>query len=348
MPSKLWLAAAPVAGGLAVVFASMGSAAEAPEMDGGVLFKERCASCHDPAIDRAPTRETMATRPASELVEVMTKGAMQPMADGLSELQVLAIAQFLTRPAPPAPGPAAGGPAGRPVAFNPKITDQICATHPPIRITPTDWNSWGLDERNTRFQRNPGLKAADVPKLKVKWAFSYPGGSYGQPTVVGDHLFITSRGGSFYALDAKTGCVHWKVDNVVARTTPMIEKSDISPSGWVTFIGDRSRVVRAYDAATGKELWKSEPIEDHRSSGITGSPILYKNQLFVPTTSGEEGAGAQPTYSCCSFRGALVAMDARTGKVQWKSYTITEPMVQHRKNSQGVQLQGPAGGAIWP
>ena len=46
-----------------------------------------------------------------------------------------------------------------------------------------------------------------MPKLKVKWAFAMTGG--GQPTVVGDWLLVTNRSGKFYALDAKTGCVHW-------------------------------------------------------------------------------------------------------------------------------------------
>ncbi|HET9160144.1 MAG TPA: PQQ-binding-like beta-propeller repeat protein, partial [Caulobacteraceae bacterium] len=132
-----------------------------------------------------------------------------------------------------------------------------------------------------------------------------------------------------------------------SRTTPMIVRTSISPSGWATFIGDRGRVVHALDAATGKEIWKSPVLEDHRSAGITGSPIFYKDQLFVPITSGEEGAGGAPNYQCCSFRGSIVALDARTGAQQWKQYVITEPLHPIRKNSAGTQLQGPAGGAIW-
>ena len=58
------------------------------------------------------------------------------------------------------------------------------------------------------------------------------------PTVIGDWLFMANRTGKLYALDAKTGCVHWVVD-AASRTTPMIIKTDISPSGWATFIGER-------------------------------------------------------------------------------------------------------------
>ena len=61
------------------------------------------------------------------------------------------------------------------------------------------------------FSQTFGIRAADVPRLKEKWAFSMPGG--GQPIVIGDWLFITNRGGKFYALDAKTGCVHWAIED---------------------------------------------------------------------------------------------------------------------------------------
>ena len=71
-----------------------------------------------------------------------------------------------------------------------------------------EWASWGHDAHNTRFQTEPGFTAADLPRLKVKWAFALPGLT-GAPTVAGDHLFVTSRMGKVFSLDAKTGCTYW-------------------------------------------------------------------------------------------------------------------------------------------
>ena len=220
----------------------------------------------------------------------------------------------------------------------------MCKVSPPIQATPTDWASVGFDTNSRRFQPNPGLTAAQVPKLKVKWSFAMSGGS--MPTVIGDWLFITNRS-KFYALDAKTGCVHWALDGVSSRTTPMVIKSAISPSGWATFVGDRTRVVRAIDAQTGKEIWRSAQLETHPVAGITGTPVVSGDQLFVPLTSVEEPAAQQLTYPCCSFRGSLVSLDLATGKTQWKTSVITEPLHPTHKNSAGVMMQGPAGGAIW-
>ncbi|MDB5495287.1 MAG: hypothetical protein JWP86_2624 [Phenylobacterium sp.] len=327
--------------------------AQAAGPDGEALFNARCKACHDPAVGRAPPRATLAVMPPTQIVEILTTGPMAPMATGLSPEDKRAIAAYLTaRPATapaagpdahPAPASARGGFAQPPANFG---VDPKCMTAaPPIRETASDWASVGVDADSRRFQRHPGLAKADVPKLKLKWSFSMVGG--GMPTVVGDWLFITNRTGKFYALDAKTGCVRWVLDGVAARTTPMIVKSAISPSGWATFVGERNRTVHAFDARSGREIWASAQLESNPVGAITGTPVISGGQLFVPMSSGEEGAATQPAYACCSFRGSLSALDLATGKVQWKTYVVTEPLHPTRKNSVGTQLQGPAGGAIW-
>ena len=319
-----------------------GAAQAAPQApaDGASVFETRCKGCHEPAIDRAPNRADLATRKADDIVQALTSGLMSPMAGGLSSGQIRAVADYLTTPVQTAGG-------RRPQAPSPPTAEVMCATNTPFKPGPNDWTSWGVDDGNSRFQPNPGLKAADIPKLKVKWAFSVKGGSYGQPTVVGDWLFMVSRNGPLFALDANTGCVHWKADGASSRTTPMVVRSPASPSGWATYIGVGNRVVRAFDAQTGKVLWDSPSLESHPSSGITGAPIVYGDQIFVPLTSGEEAATGQPGYRCCSFRGSLASLDARTGKVLWQTSMVPEPLRPTHPNAEGVMMQGPAGAAIW-
>jgi len=339
MSFRTWIAVVAFAG------ASLAANGAFAQQTGEQIYNGRCKSCHEPPIDRAPSRQILSSMPAAQIVGALTSGVMAPMSAGLSDADKQAVAGFLTGAAP-APVAQGAPPPARVNAFAnaPKGEDKMCASHPPIQATGSDWTSVGMGDASLRYQPKPGLTAADVPKLKVKWAYAMAGGS--MPTVVGDWLFIANRSGKTYALDAKTGCVHWALD-MPARTTPMILKSPISPSGWLTLIGERSRVLHALDAQTGKEIWKTEPLETHPVAGITGSPIVSGNQVFVPITSGEEGAARQPTYACCSFRGSLVAVDLTTGKKQWQTYMITEPLKPIRKNSAGVTMQGPAGAAIW-
>ena len=296
---------------------------------GGDVFAARCKTCHEPAVERAPTRAELSFRAPADIVTALTTGVMAPMAKGLSRPEIEAVALYL------APGQQLGSTG----------SDRMCTSNGPIKASASDWPALGPDENSSRFQPNPGITAAEVPKLKVKWAFSMPGG--GQPVVVGDWLFITNRGGKFYALDAKTGCVHWAVEDASSRTTPMVIRSSISPSGWATFIGVGKRVVRAFDAQNGREIWHSESLESHVASNITGTPVVSGDQLFVPLSSGEEVYAMQPNYSCCSFRGSLAALDLKTGQKQWQTFMITDPLQPIRKNANGVQMQGPAGAPVW-
>src|SRR5882724_7326612 len=69
------------------------------------------------------------------------------------------------------------------------------------------WNGWGNGVANTRFQPadQAGISAAQVPALKLKWAFAFPDtiSAYTQPAVVGGRVFFGAMNGNVYALDAK-------------------------------------------------------------------------------------------------------------------------------------------------
>ena len=75
------------------------------------------------------------------------------------------------------------------------------------------WNGWSATASNSRFQdaATAGFTAAAVPRLKLKWAFGFPGdiAADAQPTVAGGRVFVGSQSGNVYALSAATGCVHW-------------------------------------------------------------------------------------------------------------------------------------------
>ncbi len=210
------------------------------------------------------------------------------------------------------------------------------------------WNGWGVDPSQHRFQPAEMARLAkdDVPRLKLKWAFGFPGAvrAIAQPTIIGGRIFIGSQRGTVYSLDAQSGCTYWEYQEGRPVRTAVV----IGPraGGWAAYFGDQGGNVHAVDAVTGKELWTSR-IEDHPAAVITGAPTLVGGTLFVPVSSFEEVSGANPNYSCCTFRGSVVALEASTGKVLWKAYTIPEPAKPGAVNSKGVQLMGPSGAAVW-
>ncbi len=66
---------------------------------------------------------------------------------------------------------------------------------------------------NTRYVSGDkaGLSIGQLSKLKLKWAFGFPGDviAFGAPTVFNGTVFTGSASGVIYALDAQTGCTHW-------------------------------------------------------------------------------------------------------------------------------------------
>jgi polyvinyl alcohol dehydrogenase (cytochrome) len=312
-------------------------AAFAAEPDGATVYKQRCAACHDRSLDRAPARESLAQRAPEDVLRALTTGTMKQQAAGLSEADMRALAAFLT-------GKAFG-------SNQPSAAVNFCAgTPPPIDLSAPSWTGWGNDVANDRYQKSPGISASDVPRLKVKWAFAYPNrGVFGQPTVTGGRLFVSTESGMVYSLNPDTGCVYWMIENKagVRSAIQIGPLPDGSPAKYAAYFGDEKARVHAVDASTGAPIWETK-LDDHPVARITGSPVLYKDRLYVPVSSLEEALlGRNPKYECCKFQGAIAALDAYTGKIIWKTRTITDPPRPFQKNSAGTQMYGPAGAAVW-
>ncbi|HEV7692835.1 MAG TPA: PQQ-binding-like beta-propeller repeat protein [Hyphomonadaceae bacterium] len=313
-----------------------------PENSGGLypvagepIFKAKCAQCHEPALDRAPTREQLGASAPEAVYDALTLGVMKPMAAGLSEAEIYGVVRFITGKSP-VPNVVA------------EADPNICAKHGALQPNGPQWNGWGTDNANMRYQAKPGISAADVPKLKVKWAFSYVGTKNAQPLIFGDRVYVGSMSGKVYSLDAKSGCVHWRFDyRGGGRASMVIGKNKQAKSGYALYMGDDRMFVHAFDAFDGKELWNVQ-VDDHKVGRITGSPVLSGNLLYVPLSGAEESQGNVAAYNCCTFIGKVAAVDVTTGKVAWSSSILPGVTPQPtRKNSAGTQMYGPAGGSLW-
>jgi polyvinyl alcohol dehydrogenase (cytochrome) len=210
------------------------------------------------------------------------------------------------------------------------------------------WNGWGPDASNARFQSAAAaqIPADQVTKLKVKWAFGFPGvkAVLGAPVIAGGRVFLGVDTGNVYSLDAATGCQYWsfQADGSVRSAVTM----DRVSGRYLAFFGDLKANAYALDAATGEMVWKVH-MDDHPRALITAAPKVFEGRVYVPVASGEEGAGVNPNYACCTFRGSVVALDAATGRQIWKTFTIADESKQVGKNSNGVARWAPAGGGVW-
>jgi polyvinyl alcohol dehydrogenase (cytochrome) len=309
------------------------ASAQAPDPE--ALYQTNCSSCHDNPQGRTPPREALKERTAEAILAAMTTGSMSVQAVNIAAADKRRLAELL---------------AGKPftAVASEEVAGRCAAKAAPIgdlRAKPY-WNGWGVDGSNGRYQPNPGLTAADVPNLKLKWAFGFPKGSqaYGNPVIVSGRVFVGSDNGTIYSLDANTGCMYWsfRAESGV-RAAPVIGRAGTRDA---VYFRDLKAHVFAVDAVSGELIWKKQ-VDTHAFARVTGTPTLSGGRLYIPVSSVEEVPAAQPKYECCTFRGSVVSLDAATGNQIWKSYTIAETPIQTGKNSLGTAQWAPAGAAVW-
>ena len=304
--------------------------AQSPADPQAPLFQQHCAMCHDNPATRAPGQASLRAMSSSFVVNALTSGIMQGPGAALSPAQRVAIAEYLT---------------GERLSDEVAMAGRCVGPPPAFSLAGPVYNGWGANAENWRYQPAPGIALPDLRRLEVKWAFGFPGAvaAFGQPTVAGGRVFVGSQNGHVYSIDAKSGCWYWDFTASTgvrtAITVARIGNADVA------LFGDRRGNVYSVDAATGKLNWRVTP-DDEPRTGITGAPALFEGRLYVPISGGDDSSATDPKFECCKGRGAVVALDAATGKTLWITFTIADakPLA---KNAIGTQLWGPSGVSIW-
>ncbi len=319
-----------------------GSANVDPETaaKGQAIYEQVCAGCHEAGVNRAPQRFILSQMTPESIHRALTEGVMQLQSSGLSADEKVAVAEFVTK-RKLGTGETAAAPKmciGDAAAFDRNDTPAF--------------SGWGMDLASTHSVADDlaGITRKNVGKLKLKWAVGFPNAlrARSQPMVAAGAVFVGSHNGTVYALDQKTGCARWtfaasgEVRNGIV-ISPW-QKGDATANP-LLFFGDLVGNAYAIEAFTGKLVWRQK-MDEHQSVTLTASPALYKDTLFIPVSSLEEGAAADPKYPCCTFRGSLVAVDSRTGEHKWRTYFAAEAK-ERGKNSHGTPQFGPSGNPIW-
>jgi polyvinyl alcohol dehydrogenase (cytochrome) len=189
------------------------------------------------------------------------------------------------------------------------------------------------DTRDAAAEHIIGLST--VSTLKPRWTLTTGGNVSATPTVVNGTVYVPDWGGNLWAVSAATGKVVWK--NPVSRYSRIAgDISRTSPAYWngllVTGEGVQTIPTRlgAYmlgiNAGTGSPLWRTR-VDSDPTAIITSSAVISNGVAYVGVSSKAQAVGGLVT-----FRGSVVALNARTGKVLWKRYTVPT---------------GYTGGAVW-
>lgn len=318
----------------ALLLAPLGAWAQA-DGEGEVIYEALCAACHTQPQDEAiPHVDLLRELDANSILTALTSGPMRLQGQAMSPGQRVEVAEYL---------------AGAPVAARIARFEQgQCERAPrlPTLGAGESWSGWSPDATNARHQAAAGIAPGEIQDLELKWAFGIPNTqqSRSQAAVVGGRVFMGSESGAVYALDAATGCLYWTFEAATwVRTAISVGPY---PGGYAIYFTDANARAYAVDVQSGQPIWMRQ-IDEHPAARGTGSPTLHNGVLYVPVSGvSEETAASNPDYECCTFRGSLSALDAATGDVLWKTYTLPEPEPRGT-SSTGKPLFGPSGSPIW-
>jgi len=305
--------------------------------DGEAQYQLFCAECHEGALLEAPRRAAFELYTPGRIVDTLEFGSMATSGMALTREQKRNIAYYLS-------GERYDETRTETVSFNCESTRG--ATSPLTQAVA--WNGWGGEAGNTRHQADETVLNKDnVDQLQLKWAFAFPGATRArsQPVVTPEVTFIGSQDGTIFALDNANGCPWWTFNaDAEVRGAIYVDSNDSGVPETLLF-GDFSGKAYAIDAQTGELNWKRD-VHEHPQATLTGSVIAHEDTVIVPVSSLEVLLAARVGYSCCSFRGAVVALSISSGEELWRTYTTDEPRPTILSTA-GIQQYGPSGAPIW-
>jgi polyvinyl alcohol dehydrogenase (cytochrome) len=173
-----------------------------------------------------------------------------------------------------------------------------------------------------------------VAKLQLIWSTMLKGPSRATPVLDGGSLYVPNSNGYLYKVDARTGAIDQEIElpKVLDMPGASASKGVAVTDHAIIFGLHNAPVVVALDKSSGALLWRVK-LDDFHGAVITQTPLVTGGRVFIGVSGlGEEVAATTPPYNCCGFRGSVLALDAGTGRILWKRYTVPPSF---------------AGGSVW-
>ena len=180
--------------------------------------------------------------------------------------------------------------------------------------------------------------------LKTAWTFTTTGDVSATAIVVKGVAYFPDWGGKLWALDTKTGKALWSHDvsdytgtaGSASRTSPAYWNGElVIGTGNLMTAGLGPAFEIGINARTGAMLWRTKA-DPNLATIVTGSATIDNGIVYTGVSSKTEHTTVTPT-----FRGSVEALDARTGKILWKTYMVpagfngaavwsSQPVVDHK------------------
>ena len=185
-----------------------------------------------------------------------------------------------------------------------------------------EWLMYGKDYRNWRYSPLTEITPDNAAKLAPVWAMS-TGGQFGgleaTPLFRDGVLYFSADYGRVFAVDAKSGNIIWRYEpeyeqgfNAVLCCGPIHRGVALTDDLVISARLDAK--LMAFNRADGKVVWEAK-IDEWKNGVTTNSaPLIIRDHVIVGVAGGEYGV-----------RGYLNSYNAKTGALEWQTYTIPAP-----------------------
>jgi alcohol dehydrogenase (cytochrome c) len=216
----------------------------------------------------------------------------------------------------------------------------------PQRLLNPEPGNWLMNHRTydgQRFSPLTQINKGNIRTLKLAYAVPLGGGAGNEwleatPLAEDGFLYITDAWGVLYKIDGRSGDVGrivWRMDPkqerpATNRGAALWGNLVVSPANWP------ARIV-ATDKESGKVVWETNLATDQPELRITAAPLALKDRIIIGASGGDSGV-----------RDFVAALDAATGRLIWRKFTIPapgEPGSETWKGNTNAWQTG--GGAVW-
>jgi quinohemoprotein ethanol dehydrogenase len=224
----------------------------------------------------------------------------------------------------------------------------------PADSLPGSWLSYGRTQSETRYSPLKQIDTSNVNRLGLAWTYvlgAGGGNQEGTPLVWNNTLYGITTWSVVYALDARTGKELWRWDPEVNQTAvrPRIccgtVNRGVALYNGMIFAPAIDGRLFALDALNGKPIWETRVAYPQDLYTITMAPRIANGKVIVGASGGDK-----PT------RGFFDAYDAKTGRREWRFYTVpgdpskpyeNEALRAAAKTWGGDFYTKGGGGAVW-
>jgi alcohol dehydrogenase (cytochrome c) len=173
----------------------------------------------------------------------------------------------------------------------------------------------------TRYHLADRINRDTVKNLKLAWTFQVDltESIQGAPIVYDGVMYLTTSYNHLFAIDARTGKELWRYKHKMAPTVMLCcgpNNRGVAVFGDLVYMATLDAKLVALNARTGEVVWSKQLADPVKGYSITAAPTAVDGKILIGFAGAEYG-----------IRGALKALDAKTGNELWTFYTTPQNSV---------------------